>query len=42
VQPLTAVRMRPFELNAGFVNLIVAHIFFVGIPIAVAANRSTK
>ena len=42
VIPMSAIRPRPFQFNAGFVNLIVAHIFFVGLPIALAARRSAR
>jgi hypothetical protein len=39
VVPLSFVRRAPFALNAGFVNLVAAHIFCVGIPIAFVASR---
>jgi hypothetical protein len=39
VLPLSLVRMQPFAFNIGFANLIFAHIFLVGIPIALVASR---
>jgi hypothetical protein len=39
VVPLSLVRRAPLALNAGLVNLIFAHIFCVGLPIALAARR---
>jgi hypothetical protein len=39
VLPLSLIRMQPFTFNIGFVNLIFAHIFLVGIPIALVASR---
>lgn len=39
VVPLSLVRRAPLALNAGFINLVAAHIFCVGIPIAFVASR---
>lgn len=39
VLPLSLVRRGPMTLNAGFVNLVFAHIFLVGLPIALVASR---
>jgi hypothetical protein len=39
VLPLSLVRMQPFSFNIGFANQIFAHIFLVGIPIALIASR---
>jgi hypothetical protein len=39
VLPLSLIRMQPFALNIGFANLIFAHVFFVGVPIAFIASR---
>jgi hypothetical protein len=39
IVPVSFVRRAPFALDAGFVNLVFAHIFFVGIPIAFVARR---
>jgi hypothetical protein len=39
IVPMSLVRRAPFALDAGFVNLVFAHIFFVGIPIAFVASR---
>jgi hypothetical protein len=38
ILPLSLVRMQPFAFNIGFANLIFAHIFLVGIPIALVAS----
>jgi hypothetical protein len=39
VLPLSLVRMQPFAFNIGFANLIFAHVFLVGIPIALVTSR---
>jgi hypothetical protein len=38
ILPLSLVRMQPFAFNIGFANLIFAHVFLVGIPIALVAS----
>jgi hypothetical protein len=39
IVPLSLVRRAPLTLNVGLLNLIFAHIFCVGIPIAFVASR---
>jgi hypothetical protein len=39
VLPLSLIRMQPFAFNIGFANLIFAHVFLVGIPIALVTSR---
>jgi hypothetical protein len=39
VLPLSLIRMQPFAFNIGFANLIFAHVFLVGIPIAFVTSR---
>ena len=42
VLPLSAFAVRPFQINAVFFNLLLAHVCFVGWPIAVAARLSAR
>ena len=39
VLPMSLVRRGPITLNAAFVNLVLAHIFLVGLPIVLVASR---
>jgi len=42
VLPLSAFAVRPFQVNAVFFNLLLAHVCFIGWPIAVAARLSAR
>ena len=42
VLPLSAFAVRPFQVNAVFFNLLFAHVFCVGWPIAIASRLSAR